>query len=123
MKDQLKKLFSAEKNSYIMINGNAFSTGKGTNARFTDLDGDGLKDLVCGVHQEGVIWLKNKGTESQPSFGDPTTLIFVSKEDTTKPFSNITVEVVDLNGDHKKDLLVGAITSGKKEKIWLYYRK
>ena len=48
----------ASKNTYIMIDDKAFSTGKGTNARFVDWDGDGYKDLVCGVHKEGVIWLK-----------------------------------------------------------------
>ena len=113
----------AVQNTYIMIEGKAYASGKGTNARFVDWDGDGLKDLVCGVAQAGVIWLKNNGSKEFPSFEKPKAIVTVSQNNIAGPYANITVEVVDLNGDGKKDLLLGAITKGKKEKTWLYYRQ
>ena len=113
----------AEKNTYITIGDSTLSLGKGTNARYVDWDGDGLNDLVCGVSQIGVVWFKNKGSKSQPSFEEPRALVSVSKENADDPYGNITAEVTDLNGDGKKDLLVGAVSSGKKDKVWLYYQK
>jgi len=120
--DAQKAVYS-DKNTYIMIFGAPFSTGKGTNARFVDWDGDGLKDLVCGVHQLGVVWLKNKGTKRKPTFELPKSLVSVDKGNPNDPYLNITTEVTDLNGDGKQDLIVGALTSGKKAKIWVHYRK
>ena len=87
------KAIYANKNTHISIFGNAFTTGKGTNARFVDWDGDGLKDLVCGVHQTGVVWLKNKGSKEKPFFALPKSIITVSKNNSNDPFLNITAHI------------------------------
>jgi len=70
-----------------------------------DWDNDGRKDLIIG-NKEGCLFLYlNTGKDEAPVFGSSTKL--------TTPSSDIDVGefavpfVVDYNGDHKKDVVVG----------------
>ncbi|MEW6096449.1 MAG: PQQ-binding-like beta-propeller repeat protein [bacterium] len=70
-----------------------------------DWDTDGKKDLVVGNKEGNVLLYLNTGRDDAPVFGSPTKLTTPSSEidvgDFAVPF------VVDYNGDHKKDLVVG----------------
>jgi len=76
-----------------------------------DWDGDNLKDLLVG-HDNTIIFYKNVGTRSTPSFQAPT-LIKISKgafPSRPSPY------VIDWDGDGKKDLLVGS----ESHRIYFY---
>jgi hypothetical protein len=68
-----------------------------------DWNGDGKKDLVAG-RSNGVIYVYlNEGTDAQPVFGKPIEL----NNGKLDVGSDSAPDVVDWNGDGKKDLVVG----------------
>lgn len=96
---------------------------KGSNAHHADWDGDGVDDLVLGSEWGDVVWHKNTGSNSQPTYGAAKTLVDIRSQrsgslnegDTPKhPGSRTKVHVTDWNGDGQADLLVGDVR-------WAYY--
>jgi len=68
-----------------------------------DWNGDGKKDIVAG-RSNGVIYVYlNEGTDAQPVFGNPIEL----NNGKLDVGSDSAPDVVDWNGDGKKDLVVG----------------
>lgn len=69
-----------------------------------DWNNDGKKDLVIGNCQGAVKLYLNNGTNAQPVFGG---YILVKDEGVSDGHFGSSPEVVDLDGDGNKDLLVG----------------
>lgn len=65
-----------------------------------DWNNDGKKDLIVGNKEGAVFLYLNIGTDAAPVFGSPTTL-GIDIGEFAVPF------VIDYNGDHNKDLLIG----------------
>ena len=105
----------------VDIPGNVFKNA-GTSVKFVDWDGDGKKDLVCGLNHKGIVWAKNTGSVEKPSFGEAQFLV-EGKQGGGGPLGYVTVEVADMNGDGKLDLLASAKNGQKQTKVWIYYRK
>lgn len=66
-----------------------------------DWNNDDKKDLVVGNKSGNVLLYLNTGTDVNPSFGSPTSPGEIDIGNNAIPF------VVDYNGDHKKDLVIG----------------
>ncbi|MEW6607256.1 MAG: PQQ-binding-like beta-propeller repeat protein [bacterium] len=66
-----------------------------------DWNNDDKKDLVVGNKSGNVLLYLNTGTDVNPSFGSPTSPGEIDVGYNAIPF------VVDYNGDHKKDLVIG----------------
>ena len=97
----------------------------GTSVKYIDWNGDGKKDLICGLNYKGIVFVKNIGTSVKPVFGKAKYLVR-GKLDYDWPSSYVTVDVADINGDSKLDLLASA-QHGKygqeQSKTWIYFRK
>jgi hypothetical protein len=68
-----------------------------------DWNEDGKKDLVMGKGNGTILVFLNEGSNKQPIFGKPIELNGGSLD----VGSNSSPDVVDWNGDGKKDLIVG----------------
>lgn len=85
-----------------------------------DWDGDGLVDILVGVENGAVYWLRNIGELGEPFFAAPDILIpplgyqaavapriLLKEDETVGRGSRVSIDVADYNDDGKLDLLVG----------------
>lgn len=80
-----------------------------------DWDNDGDLDVLLGsgldANEKAVRFYRNTGTPTAPSLAEPTTV--VSKATTGLAFENYyEPAVVDINDDHRKDLLIAGSRNG-----------
>jgi len=87
----------------IKAAGKDLDVGSNASPCVIDWNGDGRKDLVMGKGNGEIYIFLNEGTNEQPIFGKPIQLNG-GKLDVG---SNSSLDVVDWNGDGKKDLVVG----------------
>jgi hypothetical protein len=125
----------------ILVDGKPFDAGdKITAPRLVDWDGDGLVDIVYGTFGDawgdeaggGVFWLRNIGEKGKPAFSKPQQLIAPSRKDShgpARPDAALYVDVVDINGNGRLDLVVGGYSvwrsdgtgrPNRKPYIWVY---
>ena len=83
--------------------GKDLDVGSNASPCVIDWNGDGRKDLVMGKGNGEIYIFLNEGANEQPIFGKPIQLNG-GKLDVG---SNSSLDVVDWNGDGKKDLVVG----------------
>ena len=90
----------------------------GSNASYTDWDGDGIRDLVVGSESGYVNWHRNVGQDNQPVFSSAQQLLAdpgfqkIKEGDTpTVHGSRAKITVVDYDGDGLRDILLGDFTS------------
>jgi len=68
----------------------------------SDLDGDGLPDLVLGTWNDRIQWYRNTGTRSAPAFSlADTAIVTIPRRSNTVP------TLGDLDGDGLVDLMIG----------------
>jgi TolB-like protein len=87
----------------VKAGGKDLDTGSRANPCVTDWNEDGKKDLVMGNGSGEIFVYLNEGTNQQPVFGKPLKLNGGSLD----VGSDSAPDVVDWNGDGKKDLVVG----------------
>ena len=92
---------------------------QGAIVRLADLNDDGSLDLVLGDGNGNVYVYYNQGTSTSPVFGAQETLQYRNESDELTAItvgSRASVEIADITGNGKPDLLVG----GMDGKIRLY---
>jgi len=123
----------ATQDTPVKIAGNDFCMDKDRRevkpvcAAFADLDGDGLKDLICSNWLGTLNFYRNSGTATQPKFEEVQT-IFKTPTNNEEikadvPCNYMKVDVGDLNGDNKPDLIIGAKDKEDAGHLWVYYQK
>ncbi len=89
-----------------------------------DWDGDGKRDLLLGLEMNGVMFLKNNGTDEKPAFAAPEKVELPGFD---PKCYRCRVTVTDWNNDGKLDLLIGTFYSSEQNKlggnVWLFLRK
>ena len=105
---------------FVEAGGKAIDLEGHVSTDFVDLDGDGLRDLVCAEHGGNLMWYKNIGDKKAPKFDKPTA---VTSEGDDRPTSYPRVNAADMNGDDKPDLVVSGKSSSGTPAIWVYYQK
>jgi TolB-like protein len=83
--------------------GKDVDTGSRASTCVADWNEDGKKDLVIGNGSGEIFVYLNEGTNQQPAFGKPLKL----NNGKLDVGSNSSPEVVDWDGDGKKDLVIG----------------
>lgn len=87
----------------VKAGGKNVDTGSRATPCVADWNEDGKKDLVMGNGSGEIYVYLNEGTNQQPVFGNPLKVNGGSLD----VGSDSTPEVVDWNGDGKKDLVIG----------------
>jgi hypothetical protein len=87
----------------VKAGGKDVDTGSRATPCVTDWNEDGKKDLVMGNGSGEIFLYLNEGTNQQPVFGKPIKL----NNGKLDVGSDSAPDVVDWNGDGKKDLVVG----------------
>jgi len=108
--------FDAESRSLPMVKG--ARPVEGSNATYTDWDGDGIRDLVAGSEWGRVVWYRNTGKDNKPRFAAAQQLLrnpgFVTTKEGDVPQvhgSRAKVCIVDYDNDGLRDILLGDFTS------------
>ena len=90
----------------------------GSNAAYTDWDGDGKRDLVVGSEYGRIVWHRNVGQDNQPKFSGARQLLKdpgferIEEGDIPKVHgSRAKVFIVDYDNDGLRDILLGDFTS------------
>ena len=90
----------------------------GSNAAYTDWDGDGKRDLVVGSEYGRIVWHRNVGQDNQPKFAGARQLLKepgferIKEGDIPKVHgSRAKVFIVDYDNDGLRDILLGDFTS------------
>ena len=86
----------------IQANGADLDVGGNACAVVVDWNNDGKKDLIIGIDNYEVRAYLNTGTNAQPTFSTHSVVIR-----NTGTLMRCTPRVYDLNGDGRKDLIVG----------------
>lgn len=110
----------SKKPQYVEADGKPIAFKRDVSTDLVDLDGDGLRDLVCGVSNGRIVWYRNSGTKEQPVFKTPQK---VANDGDDAPVEYMRISACDLNGDDKPDLLVGAKTKDRKHGLWIFLQK
>jgi TolB-like protein len=87
----------------VQAAGKDLDVGSDASPCVIDWNEDGKKDLVMGKGNGTIFVFLNEGSNEQPVFGKPTQLNGGSLD----VGSNSSLDVVDWNGDGKKDLIIG----------------
>ncbi|MEN6407329.1 MAG: VCBS repeat-containing protein [Thermoguttaceae bacterium] len=112
-----KKAVFAEENQDVLADGQPIQVARHCCPVVADWDGDGLWDLIVSSEDGGVVWYRNVGDRHAPKFAKAVTLVkkcdgngfdrIQWSDDDIKPGVRVQIEVADLNGDGKIDLLLG----------------
>lgn len=124
--------FSSEY-SVLLVGSSGIRVHGITNVVACDWNKDGLVDLICGSHENGVFLFENEGTKRTPLFWKKVQLVAPFKASVTvrnsgdrkaevhvvdnpTPCTSCTVSVHDYNSDGVLDLVVGCNSRVKFEK-------
>ncbi|MBE7491055.1 MAG: VCBS repeat-containing protein [Planctomycetes bacterium] len=111
----------------VMVGDKPLDAGdKITAPRFVDWDGDGLADIVLGTFGDAwgagkggsVLLFRNTGKKGEPRFEPAKVLIEASPKtasSATRPDAGLYLDVADLDGDGRLDLVVGGYSLWKDE--------
>lgn len=90
----------------------------GSNAAYTDWDGDGKRDLVVGSESGRIVWHRNVGQDNRPKFSAAQQLLKdpgferIKEGDIPKVHgSRAKVTIIDYDNDGLRDILLGDFTS------------
>jgi len=90
----------------------------GSNAAYTDWDGDGKRDLVVGSEYGRIVWHRNVGQDNQPEFSAARQLLEepgferIKEGDIPKVHgSRAKVTIIDYDNDGLRDILLGDFSS------------
>ena len=90
----------------------------GSNAAYTDWDGDGKRDLVVGSERGRILWHRNVGADNKPQFTSARQLLKdpgfekIKEGDVPKVHgSRAKVTIIDYDNDGLRDILLGDFTS------------
>ncbi len=87
--------------------------------RFAELNGDGFIDLIKGngAEQKSKAWINTgSGWVENNNWVPPVEARFVDYDSDTKRYYSKGVEIIDLNGDGKDDLIKG---NGNSKAVWI----
>ena len=108
--------------------GKPIDIGWDATPRVVDFDGDGVDDIVTGGQLNRLVWYKNVGTNTNRQFQykglvtDANNQVLALPTTPNPERPTITadyypvIDMVDLNGDGRKDLIAGGYITGR-----LYY--
>ncbi|HEX2946903.1 MAG TPA: VCBS repeat-containing protein [Clostridia bacterium] len=107
-------------------NGKALNAGANAAPRLVDLNGDGTVDLAVGNY-DGYVrkFIKTGRTFADAGYFDEDTLNYLGNKH-IKNGNNAVPSFIDINGDGKKDMIVGMLEFGMAVPIdsrWFPYKK